>query len=468
MKKIKFFSLFVFALIAIFSFNSEIDASCFSITSEEYNNCSVSKDPYNLFVDQWDNVGVDNSNPLYVGVFNSKKPSDFDKNLYIQEIRVGNSYSDYHPAAENIKNYISNVGGTSNYLFTTADYVGNEKSAYMYVPYKENTFPLAICSRKEIMINEMDYVLGGNLVKGKLWDYVYFTVDEIKSAVASGKCKRKDLRFRYQKDIELFLGKVSDPGNIGSKPIESIGTKCVYRNAENQDDILYLYSIRTESIKDKTIRESLESNNILSLTTFAKMDFSDNSLKECSATRNSNIKTGLNCPTYVLINFLENRIEVASEETRAEYIKKGYKEVYKIYNPEDVIYLKENDINDQGLPINLSNEKLFCAPNSGNQYDSYTPICGIFKPAENGGKTLPIVKKLYSILKIAIPVLVFALTVAEFLKVLFNGEEKTMKEAFQATYKRLILMAVLIILPFIVEFVIELAGISQDCLQHII
>lgn len=102
------------------------------------------------------------------------------------------------------------------------------------------------------------------------------------------------------------------------------------------------------------------------------------------------------------------------------------------------------------------------------QIDRYTPICGIFKPTENGGRAFPIVKNLYRMLKIVIPVFVFALTVAEFLKVLFNGEEKTMKEAFQATYKRLILMAVLILLPFIIEFIIRVAGVSQDCLQHLI
>lgn len=103
-----------------------------------------------------------------------------------------------------------------------------------------------------------------------------------------------------------------------------------------------------------------------------------------------------------------------------------------------------------------------------NKIDVYSPICSVFKPPESDGKVLPLIKNLYKLLKIAIPVVVFALTVAEFLKVLFSGEEKTMKDAFQATYKRLILMAVLILLPFIVEFIIRLAGISENCLQHLL
>lgn len=101
-------------------------------------------------------------------------------------------------------------------------------------------------------------------------------------------------------------------------------------------------------------------------------------------------------------------------------------------------------------------------------YDSYEPICGIFKPEESGGKLLPIVKNLYRILKIAIPVLVVILTIVEFLKVLFSGEDKTMKDAFKATTTRLILIAVLIFLPIIIEFVIKITGLSENCLQQFI
>lgn len=97
-------------------------------------------------------------------------------------------------------------------------------------------------------------------------------------------------------------------------------------------------------------------------------------------------------------------------------------------------------------------------------YAIYEAVCGIFKKEEDGGKVFPIIKNLYKILKIAIPLLVTILTVIEFLKVLFSGEDKTMKDAFKATITRFILIAVLVFLPILIEFVIKLTGISENCL----
>ena len=99
------------------------------------------------------------------------------------------------------------------------------------------------------------------------------------------------------------------------------------------------------------------------------------------------------------------------------------------------------------------------------KHDAYVPVCGIFKPADKGGKLLPIIKNLYKIFKIAIPLLVVILTIVEFLKVLFSGEDKTMKDAFKATTTRLILIVVLVFLPILIEFVIKIAGLSENCLQ---
>lgn len=101
---------------------------------------------------------------------------------------------------------------------------------------------------------------------------------------------------------------------------------------------------------------------------------------------------------------------------------------------------------------------------SNSTYTKYTKtVCGIFKA---DGKLFPIVKNLYKILKIAVPLLVVILTIVEFLKVLFSGEDKTMKDAFKATITRFILIAVLVFLPILIEFIIKLAGLSENCLQQ--
>lgn len=98
-------------------------------------------------------------------------------------------------------------------------------------------------------------------------------------------------------------------------------------------------------------------------------------------------------------------------------------------------------------------------------FESFVPVCGIFKP---DGDLFPLIKNMYRILKIAVPILVAILTIVEFLKVLFSGEDKTMKDAFKATTTRFILLVVLIFLPIIVEFVIKMANISPNCLQEFI
>ena len=60
------------------------------------------------------------------------------------------------------------------------------------------------------------------------------------------------------------------------------------------------------------------------------------------------------------------------------------------------------------------------------------------------------------------------LTIVEFIKVLFSGEDKTMKDAFKATTTRFILLAIVVFLPILVEFIIKLSGMSEDCLQYFV
>lgn len=99
------------------------------------------------------------------------------------------------------------------------------------------------------------------------------------------------------------------------------------------------------------------------------------------------------------------------------------------------------------------------------EYEKYKPICGIFK---KDGKLLPIIKNIYKIFKIALPVLILILTIVEFLKVLFSGEDKTMKDAFKATTTRLILLVVVVLSPILIEFIIRIAGVSENCLQYFV
>lgn len=85
-----------------------------------------------------------------------------------------------------------------------------------------------------------------------------------------------------------------------------------------------------------------------------------------------------------------------------------------------------------------------------------------------GEKTFGYIKMIYSIIKFLIPAVIILLGMTDFLKVLFSGEDKDMKEAWTKFVKRLIAGIIFILLPVLIEFVFKIVGFSEDCLQQLI
>ena len=85
-----------------------------------------------------------------------------------------------------------------------------------------------------------------------------------------------------------------------------------------------------------------------------------------------------------------------------------------------------------------------------------------------GEKTFGYVKMIYSLIKFLIPAVVILLGMIDFLKVLFSGEDKDMKEAWTRFIKRIIAGIVFILLPVLIEFIFKLVGFSEDCIQQLI
>lgn len=83
-----------------------------------------------------------------------------------------------------------------------------------------------------------------------------------------------------------------------------------------------------------------------------------------------------------------------------------------------------------------------------------------------GEKTMGYIKTLYTIIKIIIPALIIVLGMIDFMKVLFSGEEKDMKTAGKRFLKRIIAGVIFILLPILLQFLIELFGFSENCLQE--
>ena len=85
-----------------------------------------------------------------------------------------------------------------------------------------------------------------------------------------------------------------------------------------------------------------------------------------------------------------------------------------------------------------------------------------------GEKTFGYVKMIYSIIKFLIPAVIILLGMTDFLKVLFSGEDKDMKQAWTSFVKRIIAGIIFILLPILIEFIFKLVGFSENCIQHLI
>ncbi len=77
-------------------------------------------------------------------------------------------------------------------------------------------------------------------------------------------------------------------------------------------------------------------------------------------------------------------------------------------------------------------------------------------------ETTKLIKQVYGLIKYLIPVLVIGLSIVDFLKVLLSGEEKVYKEAWSKFVKRLIIGVIILILPIILSFIINLSGVLSD------
>lgn len=89
--------------------------------------------------------------------------------------------------------------------------------------------------------------------------------------------------------------------------------------------------------------------------------------------------------------------------------------------------------------------------------DSSLKGCNVFGP-----KTSGLLKWAIHLIQIAAPLLVVALGITDFLKILLSGEEKEYKESGKKFIKRLLALVVLELLPYILFFIIDISGIASQ------
>lgn len=95
--------------------------------------------------------------------------------------------------------------------------------------------------------------------------------------------------------------------------------------------------------------------------------------------------------------------------------------------------------------------------NTGSSTSDNIKGCDVLGP-----KTSELLKWGLNLLRIGGPLLVIALGVTDFLKILLSGEDKEYKECGKKFIKRLLALVVLQLLPYILFFVIDISGVTTQ------
>lgn len=86
-------------------------------------------------------------------------------------------------------------------------------------------------------------------------------------------------------------------------------------------------------------------------------------------------------------------------------------------------------------------------------------ICGLL--GNENSETVLILKKMYKYLKILIPILIIILSIIDFIKVVVTGKSDDMKKAIDKLVKRIIVAIVFILVPTIIQILINISGITS-------
>lgn len=97
------------------------------------------------------------------------------------------------------------------------------------------------------------------------------------------------------------------------------------------------------------------------------------------------------------------------------------------------------------------------AQTASTKKDGSLKGCNVFGP-----KTSGLLKWAIHLIQIAAPLLVVALGITDFLKILLSGEEKEYKESGKKFIKRLLALVALELLPYVLFFIIDISGVASQ------
>lgn len=146
-----------------------------------------------------------------------------------------------------------------------------------------------------------------------------------------------------------------------------------------------------------------------------------------SSTNCQNVKTYLKCVNGAVENIEFTGKKPADSENCSYDVKSAEKD-----NGSDVQHNSNNNNNNNNNVVVTDNE------------------------------VLKLVQEIYNIIKILIPVLIIALSIIDFLKVILISDDKNYKSAWDKFIKRLIIGIIFFLVPIIVSFILKYSGIGTE------
>ncbi len=126
-----------------------------------------------------------------------------------------------------------------------------------------------------------------------------------------------------------------------------------------------------------------------------------------------------------------------------------------------VINAKTIDTNSRTIAVKLENTGDSFNFNDSD-YDNPQDCNSIFGSTNDPDSVAWLIQKALDIVKVLGPVLVLLLSSIDFLKVSFSGDEKAMKDAQRKLGIRLLLAISLLLLPFLVQWILEFFKITSS------
>ncbi len=282
-----------------------------------------------------------------------------------------------------------------------------------------------------------------------------FSKDFYKKAEESGKCPTITVTLETG-SVVIYLGTKTKEEWLALQKMEweSLnGTKAITKEGKNEGvkDVVETTSCEKEINYKVNNKSSIVKLKFWMMSNGQKYWKVDGIEGKANETIYSTLFNGYNASYSIT----ENEIDKIYKQTDDQKKKNEFTCPTELYLNENntLDYLITTNKNDSNSTYGQISDPIDIKDATGET----TSGCAIF-----GDGTTKIIKWAYKLLKIGAPLLVVVFGILDFVKSLLNGEDKGFKEAWQRFIKRLIAAIVVILLPVLLTFILNLSGVLKQ------